>query len=302
MPTIAVANHKGGVGKTTCTLNLAAALQDMGRRVLLVDMDPQGSLSAACGIADVDSVQSSLGELLVARARQMPFDILGAIVRAPCGLDLIPGNSMLSAAELMFAEVQDREALLADVLGPAVPAYDYVLIDCLPSLGLMAINALQAASGVVIPVQADFLAVQGLVQMLETVSAIRDRLNPSLEIYGILLTMIDLRSAHAQRVVNAVRRSLKDQVPIFQTEILYDVALKDTTELGQSIFQVDSGKRSARLYRSLALELAVAAGDASVKVVEDRGGVIGNLFRSFGRLGRRHLEAEVHGASEARAA
>jgi chromosome partitioning protein len=302
MPIIAVANHKGGVGKTTCTLNLAAALQGLGRRVLLVDMDPQGSLSVACGIVDVDAVHLSLGELLVARARRTPFDVVAAIVQSPCGLDLIPGNSMLSAAELIFAEVQDRQALLSDVLAPSLPAYDYVLIDCLPSLGLMAINALHAASGVVIPVQADFLAVQGLVQMLETVSEIRGRLNPGLEIYGILLTMVDLRSPHARRVVGAVRRSLKHQVPIFQTEILYDVALKDMTELGKTIFELDSGKRSAKLYRTLAREVAVAAGDASASVDADRGGVIGNLVRSFGRLGRRHVEAEVNGPSEVRAA
>jgi chromosome partitioning protein len=283
MPIITVANHKGGVGKTTCALNLGAAVKEMGKRVLLVDLDPQGSLSVASGILDVDAVAMSIGDLLVARARQMPLNIMDAIVQSPCGLDLLPGNGMLCAAEIMFADADDRESLLAAILAPVVDQYDYVLIDCLPSLGLMAINALQAATGVVIPVQADFLAVQGLVQMLETIRAVRGQLNSSLEIYGIVLTMVDSRP-HAQRVVSTVRRSLKDQVPIFQTEIAYDVSLKDAAEVGKSILDIHSGKRAATLYRLLAREVAQAAGDFSLEVEPRRAGAIQNLFRSFGRL------------------
>jgi chromosome partitioning protein len=283
MPIITVANHKGGVGKTTCALNLGAALKEMGKRVLLVDLDPQGSLSVASGILDVDAVAMSIGDLLVARARQRPLNIMDAIVQSPCGLDLLPGNGMLCAAEIMFADADDRESLLAAILAPVVDQYDYVLIDCLPSLGLMAINALQAATGVVIPVQADFLAVQGLVQMLETIRAVRGQLNSSLEIYGIVLTMVDSRP-HAQRVVSTVRRSLKDQVPIFQTEIAYDVSLKDAAEVGKSILDIHSGKRAATLYRLLAREVAQAAGDFSLEVEPRRTGAIQNLFRTFGRL------------------
>src|SRR5712692_1568835 len=283
MPIITVANHKGGVGKTTCALNLGAALQEMGKRVLLVDLDPQGSLSVASGIMDVDAVRMSIGELLVERARQMPVDVLEAIIQSPCGLDLLPGNGMLCAAEIMFADAEDRESLLAAILAPVVEKYDYVLIDSLPCLGLMAINALQAATGVVIPVQADFLAVQGLVQMLETIRAVRGQLNPSLEIYGIVLTMVDSRP-HAQRVVATVRRSLKDHVPIFQTEIAFDVSLKDAAEMGKSILQLHSGKRPATQYRLLAREVALAAGDRSLPVETRRSGTMRNLFRGFGRL------------------
>jgi chromosome partitioning protein len=228
-------------------------------------------------------VAMSIGDLLVARARQRPLNIMDAIVQSPCGLDLLPGNGMLCAAEIMFADADDRESLLAAILAPVVDQYDYVLIDCLPSLGLMAINALQAATGVVIPVQADFLAVQGLVQMLETIRAVRGQLNSSLEIYGIVLTMVDSRP-HAQRVVSTVRRSLKDQVPIFQTEIAYDVSLKDAAEVGKSILDIHSGKRAATLYRLLAREVAQAAGDFSLEVEPRRAGAIQNLFRSFGRL------------------
>src|SRR5437867_10741907 len=116
MPIITVANHKGGVGKTTCALNLGAALKEMGKRVLLVDLDPQGSLSVASGIMDVDAVAMSIGDLLVARARQIPLDIMDAIVQSPCGLDLLPGNGMLCAAEIMFADADARESLLAAIL------------------------------------------------------------------------------------------------------------------------------------------------------------------------------------------
>lgn len=301
MPIITVANHKGGVGKTTSALNLGAALQEAGKRVLLVDFDPQGSLSVATGILDVDAVPISSGDLLIAHARQTPLDILDAIVQSPCGLDLVPGNAMLCAAEIMFAETADREFALTAVLAPVLAHYDYVVIDCLPSLGLMAINALQAASGVIIPVQADFLAVQGLVQMLETIRAVRSQLNPDLEIYGILLTMVDARP-HAQRVVATVRRSLRDQVPVFQAEIAYDVSLKDAAELGKSIFELKSGRQPATTYRLLAREVALAAGDHSLPVEQPRMGVMRNLFRNLNRLGRAAPVPDLNGPPGVRAA
>ncbi|HEX8967630.1 MAG TPA: ParA family protein [Chloroflexota bacterium] len=302
MPIITVANHKGGVGKTTCTVNVGAALQEMGKRVLLVDLDPQGSLSVACGLLDVDAVPASIGDLLVAHVRNTPCDIMGAVIESPSGLDLVPGNGMLSAAEIIFADAHARESMLGEILAPAAARYDYVLIDCLPSLGLMAINALQAASGVVIPVQADFLAVQGLVQMLETISAVRRQLNPTLEIYGIVLTMVDSRGPHARRVVESVRRSLQDQVHIFNTEIGYEMALKESAELGKSVLEVQSGKRAASSYRDLAHEVAVAAGDAPQPVESRHWGVMSNLFRTFGRFGRPVARRDLSRPPDVRAA
>jgi chromosome partitioning protein len=302
VPIITVSNQKGGVGKTTTTINLGAALQEMGKRVLLVDLDPQGSLSAASGILDVDAVQTSIGQLLIARARRAPSDTLSAIVRGPCGLDLVPGNGMLSAAEIALARADDRESILSETLAAVVDHYDYVLIDCLPSLGLMAINALRAANGVVIPVQADFLAVRGLVQMLETIGAVRSQLNPSLEIYGVLLTMVDSRGSHAGRVVNAVRRSLKDQVPVFETEIGYDIALKESAEMGKSILDLHSGRRIAKMYRDVARELALAAGDEDLPVEPPRTGVLDRLARSFGWPGRADAGQELNRARNVRAA
>ena len=300
MPIIAVANQKGGVGKTTSTLNLGAALKEMGKRVLLVDLDPQGSLTVAAGILDVDDVKSSIGELLIGKVQGNPNGITEAIVQSPCGLELVPGNSMLSAAEITLANAQERETVLTQTLAPIMDRYDYVLIDCLPSLGLMAINALKAATGVVIPVQADFLAVQGLAQILETIGAVRAQLNPGLAIYGVLLTMVDQKKSHAQRVVATVRHSLKGQVPVFDTEIAQHVSLKEAAEVGKSIMQYQGGGAAAEMYRDLGREVARAAGDLSPIPEPRRRGMMAGATRFLRGLtgGRGTLTGavEAHGA------
>jgi len=300
VPIIAVSNQKGGVGKTTSTLNLGAALREMGKRVLLVDLDPQGSLTVASGILDVDTVRTAIGDLLIARVQGASASITDAIVTSPCGLELVPGNSMLSAAEITLASAQQREAVLTDTLTPVLDRYDYVLIDCLPSLGLMAINALRAATGVVIPVQADFLAVQGLAQILETIGAVRQQLNPGLAIYGVLLTMVDSKKRHAQRVVSTVRHSLKGQVPVFDTEIAQHVALKEAAEAGQSILRYQGNSAAADMYRDLAREVARAAGDLSATAEPRRRGMMAEasrLWRGFTRSrGTLTGATEAHGA------
>ncbi|MBI2756951.1 MAG: ParA family protein [Chloroflexi bacterium] len=265
MPIVAVSNQKGGVGKTTTTLNLGAALQAAGKRVLLVDLDPQGNLSVAAGIPDVDGVYPSIGDLLMLAARGKPAkapSIGGAVVHAPSGLDVIPSNGTLSAAELGLVSAMNRESALRNLLQPIAASYDYVLIDCLPSLGLLAINALRAADGVVIPVQADFLAMQGLAQILETISAVRDQLNPELSIYGVLLTMVDPRTSHAREVVQTVRQGLQGEVNVFDTEVRLAVVLKETARAGRSVLDYDTSSPAADAYRALARELMARVGDA----------------------------------------
>jgi chromosome partitioning protein len=302
VPIIAVSNQKGGVGKTTSTLNLGAALRESGKRVLLVDLDPQGSLTVAAGVVDVDAVKISIGDLLMARAQGAPQDIYRAIIKTPAGVDLVPGNGMLSAAELTLATAMARESALLATLKPALERYDYILIDCLPSLGLIAINALRASDGVVIPVQADFLAVQGLAQILETIGAVREQLNPSLAVYGVLLTMVDQRNLHSQRVVATVRHSLQGQVPVFETEINQHVAYKEAAEAGRSILDHQSRGAPADTYRQLAREVARAAGDESVLAIEPRrGGLLAEAGRFFRGLTRGRGSAE-HGRTLARAA
>ena len=283
MPIIAVSNQKGGVGKTTSTLNMGAALREMGKTVLLVDLDPQGSLTVAAGVVDNDAIRMSIGDLLMARAQGSPQDITKAIIQSPAGLDLVPGNGMLSAAELTLATAMARESALLATLKPALDRYDYVLVDCLPSLGLVAINALRAADGVVIPVQADFLAVQGLAQILETIEAVREQLNPPLAVYGVLLTMVDPKRSHAQRVVATVRHSLKDKVPVFETQIVQDFAYKEAAELGRTILEFQSRGRAADDYRQLAREVALAAGDEEITALQPRRS---GLFAAVSRLFR----------------
>jgi chromosome partitioning protein len=295
VPIIAVSNQKGGVGKTTSTLNLGAALREMGKSVLLVDLDPQGSLTVAAGVVDVDAISLSIGDLLMARAQGAPQDITRAIIQTPAGLDMVPGNGMLSAAELTLATAMARESALLATLKPALERYDYILIDCLPSLGLIAINALRASDGVVIPVQADFLAVQGLAQILETIGAVREQLNPALVVYGVLLTMVDLHNSHSQRVVATVRHSLKGLVPVFDTEIIQHVAYKEAAEQGRTILQHKSRGAPADTYRHLAREVAQAAGDRSVVDVEPRrGGFLAEAGRWW-----HNLMTHSRGTSEA---
>ena len=168
MPIIAVSNQKGGVGKTTSTLNLGAALREMGKTVLLVDLDPQGSLTVAAGVIDVDAIKLSVGDLLMARAQGAPQDLKKAIIRTPAGLDLVPGNGMLSAAELTLATAMARESALMQTLKPALDRYDYVLIDCQPTLGVLPVNAMVAASHFLIPAQPSGYALRGLGDLLET--------------------------------------------------------------------------------------------------------------------------------------
>jgi chromosome partitioning protein len=218
----------------------------------------------------------------MARAQGAPQDIKKAIIRTPAGLDIVPGNGMLSAAELTLATAMARESALLATLRPALERYDYILIDCLPSLGLIAINALRAADGVVIPVQADFLAVQGLAQILETIGAVREQLNPALTVYGVLLTMVDLKNPHAQRVVATVRHSLKGQVPVFETQIATHWAYKEAAELGRSILQTDTGA-PANSYRRLAREVAWATGDTAIEPFKERRA---GLLEMIGRVWR----------------
>jgi chromosome partitioning protein len=272
---IAVANQKGGVGKTTSTLNLGAALHEAGKRVLLIDLDPQGNLSVAAGIHDIDAAYPSIGDVLAQAARArgagMP-NMADAIVRSPAGLDIVPGNGSLSAAELSLVSALNRESILAGLLERARADYDYVLIDCLPSLGLLAINALRAADGVVVPVQADFLATQGLGQIIETIAAVREQLNPDLNILGVLLTMVDQRTAHAREVARMVRASMAGHVRVFETEVRLHVALKEAASMGRSILEHAPHSPSADAYRSLAREVSEALGDhaASSSAVHKR--------------------------------
>ncbi|HKJ11764.1 MAG TPA: ParA family protein [Ornithinimicrobium sp.] len=246
---IAMCNQKGGVGKTTTTINLGAALAEYGRRVLLVDFDPQGALSVGLGVR-THELDVTVYNLLTERGHDIA-DVVQS-TRVP-GLDVVPANIDLSAAEVQLVGEVAREQVLSRVLRPVVDDYDVVLIDCQPSLGLLTVNALTAAHGVVIPLECEFFAMRGVALLIETIEKITDRLNPALQLDGILATMFDGRTLHSREVV----RSVVDHfgADVFHTVISRTVKFPDATLAAEPITSYASTHSGAEAYRQLAREL-----------------------------------------------
>ncbi len=253
---IAMCNQKGGVGKTTTTINLGAAMAEYGRRVLLVDFDPQGALSVGLGVRPHE-LDTTVYNLLLDRSVRAADVVRSTAVP---NIDLIPANIDLSAAEVQLVSEVAREQVLARVLRPVVDDYDLVLIDCQPSLGLLTVNALTAAHGVVIPLECEFFALRGVALLVETIEKVRDRLNPALEIDGILATMYDPRTLHSREVVARVVEAFGDRV--FHTVIGRTVKFPDATVAAEPITTYASSHAGAYAYRLLAREL-IARGDAA---------------------------------------
>ena len=253
---IAMCNQKGGVGKTTSTINLGAALAEYGRRVLLVDFDPQGALSVGLGI-NPHELDVTIYNLLMDRSAKASDAIKATRVE---NLDLLPANIDLSAAEVQLVGEVARESVLARALRPVVDDYDVVLIDCQPSLGLLTVNALTASHGVVIPLECEFFALRGVALLVETIEKVQDRLNPRLEVDGILATMYDSRTLHSREVVARVVEAFGDRV--FHTVISRTVKFPDASVAAEPITNYAPGSAGADSYRQLAREL-VARGDAA---------------------------------------
>ena len=253
---IALCNQKGGVGKTTTTINLGAALAEYGRRVLIVDFDPQGAASVGLGV-NPHELDRTIYTLLMERGAQ-----LSEVVRptAVPGLDVLPANIDLSAAEVQLVGEVARESVLARALRAAEPDYDVILIDCQPSLGLLTVNALTAAHGVLIPLECEFFALRGVALLIETVEKVRDRLNPRLRIDGIIGTMHDPRTLHSREVLNRVKEAFGDQ--LMHTVIGRTVKFPDSSVAAEPITTYAPTHSGAEAYRQLAREL-VARGDAA---------------------------------------
>jgi len=249
---IAMTNQKGGVGKTTTTINLGAALAEAGRKVLMVDMDPQGSLSIGLGVNPDDLVgKKTVYDMLMDTTAVPASDVV--VKTSVDGLDLLPANIQLSAAELRLAGEVAREYALDRAFESVRPLYDYILIDCQPSLGLLTVNALTAADGVVIPMECEFFALRGVEMLRETISKVQERLNNRLTIDGVLPTMVDARTLHTRETIQAVLDAFGDAV--FHTTISRTVKFPETTKAGVSIIEQAPNSSGAQNYRNLAWEL-----------------------------------------------
>jgi chromosome partitioning protein len=244
---VAVANQKGGVGKTTTAVNLAAALAQSGSRVLLVDLDAQGNATMGSGVDKRELAASTCDVLLEER------HAADAIVKTPEGFDLLPGNTDLTAAEIELMDEEGRERRLKRALDPLRPDYDFIVIDCPPALSLLTLNALTAADSVLVPMQCEYYALEGLTSLLQTIDALKAKLNPGLDIEGVLRTMFDVRNNLANAVSAELVSHFGDKV--FRTIIPRNVRLAEAPSHGQSIVGYDKGSRGAIAYLGLAGEV-----------------------------------------------
>lgn len=253
---LAIANQKGGVGKTTTAFNISAGLALKNYKVLVIDTDPQGNLSTCLGVREPDHLDVTLSDILTGLAEGKDISKLNEIyINSAEGIDYVAGNITLSGVENNLLNVMSRERILKDYVDRVKEDYDYVIIDCSPSLGILTINALMASDSVIIPCQAHYLSIKGLEQLTKTISQVRRHLNPDLYIEGILLTMVDNRSKFTKDIVKVIRENYEGHVNVFNSEIPLTVRATESTMEGKSLFLHDKNNKATTAYRELVKEV-----------------------------------------------
>ncbi|MDY3233232.1 MAG: ParA family protein [Erysipelotrichaceae bacterium] len=252
---IAVVNQKGGTAKTTTVENLGIGLAKAGKKVLLIDTDPQASLTICLGYPRPDDLPMTLTDLLSSSINERPVNLSEGILHQAEGVDLIPANIEMAGLEVALVNTMNRERMLKQLLEPIKGSYDYILLDCMPSLGMLTVNALAPADAALIPVQANYLSAKGLEQLLQTINKVKRQINPKLRIEGILLTMVDGRTNYAKDISSLIRETYGAKIKVFEAVIPRSTRAAEISAEGKSIFAYDPKGKVAAAYEDVTKEV-----------------------------------------------